>query len=32
MVQMTPKAEEVLKEYFQGKEVHPIRIFLQQGG
>ncbi len=32
MVHMTPKAEEVLKEYFQGKEVHPIRIFLQQGG
>ncbi len=32
MVQITPKAEQVLKEYFQDKEVSPIRIFLQQGG
>jgi len=32
MVQITPKAEEVLKQYFQDKEVSPIRIFLQQGG
>ncbi len=32
MVHITAKAEEVLKEYFQDKTVHPIRIFLQQGG
>lgn len=32
MVQITPKAEEVLNQYFQDKEVSPIRIFLQQGG
>lgn len=32
MVHMTAKAEQVLKEYFKDKAIHPIRIFLQQGG
>lgn len=32
MVSISSKAEDVLKEYFKGKEVSPIRIFLQSGG
>ncbi len=32
MINMSEKAEEVLKEYFKGKEITPIRIFLQTGG
>ncbi len=32
MIQMSEKAEEVLKEYFKGKEISPIRVFLQVGG
>lgn len=32
MVVISEKAEEVLKEYFQNKEITPIRIFLQAGG
>lgn len=32
MVNVSSKAEDVLKEYFKGKEVSPIRIFLQSGG
>lgn len=32
MVQISEKAEQVLKEYFEGKEITPIRIFLQSGG
>lgn len=32
MVQVTATAEKVLKEYFKGKEISPIRIFLHSGG
>ena len=32
MVNLSSKAEDVLKEYFKGKEISPIRIFLQTGG
>ena len=32
MVHVSEKAEEVLKEYFKGKEISPIRIYLQSGG
>ena len=32
MVQISHKAETVLKEYFQDREVTPIRIILQSGG
>lgn len=32
MVNISEKAEQVLKEYFKGKEITPIRIFLQSGG
>lgn len=32
MINISEKAEEVLKEYFKGKEITPIRIFLQTGG
>lgn len=32
MVHVSQKAEEVLKEYFKGKEISPIRIYLQSGG
>jgi len=32
MVHVSEKAEEVLKEYFKGKEIAPIRIYLQSGG
>lgn len=32
MVSISEKAEKVLQEYFKGKEITPIRIFLQSGG
>jgi hypothetical protein len=32
MVTISENAEKVLKEYFKGKEISPIRIFLQSGG
>lgn len=32
MVHISDKAEKVLTEYFKGKEISPIRIFLQSGG
>lgn len=32
MVHITEKAEIVLKDYFKGKEITPIRVFLQTGG
>jgi hypothetical protein len=32
MVTISDKAEKVLLEYFKGKEISPIRIFLQSGG
>jgi hypothetical protein len=32
MIHVSEKAEEILKEYFQGKEISPIRVFLQAGG
>ncbi|MCU0574426.1 MAG: hypothetical protein MUC41_15725 [Syntrophobacteraceae bacterium] len=32
MVTISQKAEQVLLEYFKGKEISPIRIFLQSGG
>lgn len=32
MVEVTPAATEQIKEYFKGKEVSPIRIFLNEGG
>jgi hypothetical protein len=32
MVNISDKAEKVLLEYFKGKEISPIRIFLQSGG
>ena len=32
MVEISAKAEEVLKEYFKDKTIGPIRIFLQAGG
>ena len=32
MVHVSDKAEQVLNEYFKGKEVSPIRVFLQSGG
>ena len=32
MINVTDKAEQVLKEYFKGKEITPIRVFLQSGG
>jgi iron-sulfur cluster assembly protein len=32
MVNVSSKAEDVLKEYFKDKEISPIRIFLQSGG
>ncbi len=32
MIQLSGKAEEVLKDYFKGKELRPIRVFLQTGG
>jgi len=32
MIHVSEKAEEILKEYFKGKEISPIRVFLQAGG
>lgn len=32
MVNISDQAEKVLLEYFKGKEISPIRIFLQSGG
>lgn len=32
MIHMSEKADEVLKDYFKGKEITPIRVFLQTGG
>jgi hypothetical protein len=32
MIHISEKAEDVLKDYFKGKEIAPIRIFLQTGG
>jgi Fe-S cluster assembly iron-binding protein IscA len=32
MVEVTAAATEQIKEYFKGKEVSPIRIFLNEGG
>jgi hypothetical protein len=32
MVEITEAAQEQLTEYFKGKEVAPIRLFLNQGG
>ncbi len=32
MIQITEKAETVLKDYFKDKEISPIRVFLQMGG
>ena len=32
MVEVTPLAIEQIREYFAGKEVSPIRIFLNEGG
>ncbi len=32
MIQITEKAETVLKDYFKDKEITPIRVFLQTGG
>jgi len=32
MVEVTPAATQQIAEYFNGKEVTPIRIFLNEGG
>ena len=32
MLEVTPLAIEQIAEYFKGKEVAPIRIFLNEGG
>lgn len=32
MVLISDSADKVLNEYFKGKEIAPIRIFLQSGG
>jgi hypothetical protein len=32
MVEVTPAATQQIAEYFKGKEVSPIRIFLNEGG
>jgi len=32
MVEVTPSASQQIAEYFKGKEVAPIRIFLNEGG
>jgi len=32
MVEVTPSAKEQINEYFKGKDVTPIRIFLNEGG
>lgn len=32
MINVSETAEKVLLEYFEGKEIAPIRVFLQAGG
>ncbi len=32
MLEVTPSATTQLQEYFKGKNVEPIRIFLNEGG
>ncbi len=32
MINMSEKAEEVLRDYFKEKQISPIRVFLQTGG
>jgi hypothetical protein len=32
MLEVTPPAVEQIAEYFKGKDVKPIRIFLNEGG
>jgi hypothetical protein len=32
MIEVTPSATEQVAEYFKGKEVSPIRVFLNSGG
>jgi hypothetical protein len=32
MFEVTPAATEQISAYFQGKEIKPIRIFLNEGG
>ena len=32
MVEVTPSATSQIAEYFKGKEIVPIRIFLNEGG
>ncbi len=32
MLTVTPAATEQISQYFKGKEVRPIRIFLNEGG
>jgi Fe-S cluster assembly iron-binding protein IscA len=32
MVEVTPSATQKIAEYFEGKEISPIRIFLNEGG
>jgi len=32
MVEVTPQATEQVGEYFKGRDVSPIRIFLNEGG
>jgi len=32
MIEVTPSATQQVSEYFKGKEVTPIRIFLNSGG
>ncbi len=32
MLEVTPSATTQLQEYFKGREIEPIRIFLNEGG
>jgi hypothetical protein len=32
MIEVTPEATKQISEYFKGKDVSPIRIFLNEGG
>lgn len=32
MLEVTPSATTQLQEYFKGKKIEPIRIFLNEGG
>jgi hypothetical protein len=32
MLEVTPAASKQIADYFKGKEVRPIRIFLNEGG